>query len=145
MDEAIVYAVRRSATIIIEHFDDEIVVANLKAGMYYSLRFTAVDIWNLLETGATLPLLESVLHQNYETTGIDIHEHIAEFVAQLIAQELIVESILESSEPVLPLGNRKSAYVKPELVVFDDMQDLLALDPIHDVDVQEGWPVKKQP
>lgn len=145
MNEAFVYAVRRSATIIIEHFDDEIVVANLKAGMYYSLRFTAVDLWNLLETGATLSLLESALHQNYQTIGIDIQEDIAEFVSQLVAQELIVESIRESSEPVLPLSNTKSAYVKPELVVFDDMQDLLALDPIHDVDVHEGWPVKKQP
>jgi hypothetical protein len=33
-------------------------------------------------------------------------------------------------------------YVEPEIVEFDDMQEMLLLDPIHEVK-DKGWPYKK--
>ena len=33
----------------------------------------------------------------------------------------------------------------PMLEIFDDMADLLLCDPIHDVDEDIGWPVKRTP
>jgi hypothetical protein len=30
-----------------------------------------------------------------------------------------------------------------ELQVYDDMQDLIMLDPVHDVEITEGWPAAR--
>jgi hypothetical protein len=38
-------------------------------------------------------------------------------------------------------GSRKT-WQAPELSIYEDMQDLLQLDPIHDVD-ETGWPARK--
>jgi hypothetical protein len=38
---------------------------------------------------------------------------------------------------------RAVAFVPPSLAKFQDMQDLLLLDPIHETD-EPGWPARKQ-
>jgi hypothetical protein len=37
------------------------------------------------------------------------------------------------------------AFTQPVLEVYTDMQDLLLLDPIHEVDEEAGWPSPKPP
>jgi len=44
--------------------------------------------------------------------------------------------------PPLPAG---TVFAPPVLEVYTDMQDLLLLDPIHDVDETVGWPSPKPP
>jgi len=34
-----------------------------------------------------------------------------------------------------------TAYERPDVQVFDDLADLILLDPVHDVNEQFGWPV----
>ena len=41
-----------------------------------------------------------------------------------------------------PVSVAGVAYTEPSLSVFSDMQDLLLLDPIHDVS-EAGWPMPK--
>lgn len=138
-----VYTVRRSSSLISEYFDDEILVANLTEGMYYSLRFVAVDLWKALETGATTEQLIALINQLYNTEGVDVQASVEEFIGQLHAYQLLADSDTAFSAFVLPAAESKKAFVQPELAVHDDMQDLLALDPIHDVDGEEGWPIRK--
>ena len=54
---------------------------------------------------------------------------------------LIVPSEDQGAAPKTerPAPSKKKAFAKPKLSKFGDMQDLLLLDPIHDVD-QQGWP-----
>jgi hypothetical protein len=69
---------------------------------------------------------------------------VATFIDRLVAEKLIVEA----SE----LPNRKAAaqelvagkmpFEAPVIEDYSDMQDLLMLDPIHEVD-PAGWPVAK--
>jgi hypothetical protein len=40
------------------------------------------------------------------------------------------------------LPTAHAPYKAPALAVHEDMQDLITLDPIHDVD-QVGWPTRK--
>ena len=42
----------------------------------------------------------------------------------------------------MPAHQARGAYRTPVLSIYTDMQDLLLLDPIHDVD-QAGWPTRK--
>jgi len=61
----------------------------------------------------------------------------------LIAQDILIaiEKKGNSTEPSkLTIKNFEKDIV---LTVYDDMQDMLVLDPIHEADEVVGWPVKK--
>ena len=55
--------------------------------------------------------------------------------------------ITPTGEPVatksLKTPLMRQPFSTPVLETYTDMQDLLTLDPIHDVDPQQGWPIQK--
>jgi len=126
-----------------ELIDDELVVINFDTGKYHGIRGGGVDIWRLLEAGHSVLETTEWLARHY--TGVDAGatRAIEAFVWELEDQRLIVcraESahLPQLSEHVDVLEQRR-AFVVPELDSRDDLQDYLALDPIHDVD-ERGWP-----
>ena len=67
------------------------------------------------------------------------------FVAELLARKLVIET--ERASPAdgaatEPRSVDRAAFVPPALTIYEDMADLLLLDPIHDVD-EAGWPMPK--
>ena len=131
-----------------ESFDDEIVIVHLENGNYYSFSGSGTLIWNLLEIGTSTELLASWLT---EATNAD-HETIASavksIVEELAAADLIIrtDDVTSNAPPELPTERLK--FVVPTLSAYTDMQDMLALDPVHDVS-ERGWPnadqSKKEP
>jgi hypothetical protein len=58
-----------------------------------------------------------------------------------LTNDLIAESD-ESSVVESNSASELKQWTKPVFVAFDDMRDLLLLDPIHETDLdQQGWPV----
>ena len=97
-----------------EVFDGEAVLVNLRTGRYYSLDHAATEVWRAVVAGEPLP------------------DGSAAFVQQLVEEELVTCS------GELPAVNGDSG---PAMQVFTDMEDILLLDPIHDVDYDAaGWP-----
>ena len=76
------------------------------------------------------------------TTGrAEIAAEVERFVEELISEQLIVPTDANGatgSEQDLIL---KTAFNSPTLQKFTDMQELLLVDPIHEVS-EEGWPVQ---
>lgn len=127
--------------------DDEAAIINLKTGNYYSLNPTGAEIWALIEKNATSDEIVNVFNQLYKTDSIDIASEINNFIKELEAEDLIIKSEngAESSLNVknFPAENQtKNPFVEPILERFADLQELLLLDPIHDVD-EAGFPHKK--
>ncbi|OAI54368.1 hypothetical protein AYO44_03610 [Planctomycetaceae bacterium SCGC AG-212-F19] len=130
--------------------DGEVVLVNLVTGHYYSLRGCGAEIWTLVESGAGLDEIASALTNRYQAGPGEI----AAGVARLLA-ELQLEGMLSPQPMTAPVGTAKagvlvgnspaadtSPFVPPVLEKFTDMQDLILLDPIHEVD-EAGWPVVK--
>ena len=122
-------------------------VVNLESGFYFSLLGSAPTIWYRLEAGATRidDLLEAV-SQAYDCTGVEERELTTNFLKQLLNQALIVpaestERFIEDNKPSL---DTLPTFEPPVLEVFTDLQDILLLDPIHDVD-DAGWPIATPP
>ena len=112
--------------IIQETFDDESVIVNLRQGLYYSLNKAALPLWEEIVRGSSLDKLNTGGH---EFSSDDV----AGFVRELRAENLI---IVEGED--IPDGVSPTIYLQK----FEDLQDLLLLDPIHDVD-ERGWPHAK--
>lgn len=119
-------------------FGDEVVLANWETGLYYSLTSSGADIWRGLEAGHSV---ESIALAFANAGGVDdrrIAEAVHAFVSELSIEHLIVP--LESAAAVVPWHPTSAGRVlSPQLEKYDDLKDLLLLDPVHEV-TEEGWP-----
>jgi hypothetical protein len=134
------YRIHPSPNIGARSFGDEVVVANFMTGVYYSLLGSAAQVWEGLMAGQPL---DRVAGELATVGGLDEPACVAaseKLVSDLLAEGLIVPD----PAPVAGAWNPVAAppdtrYDFPVLERFTDMQDLLLLDPIHDVE-EMGWP-----
>jgi hypothetical protein len=129
---------------IAESIDGELLVINLQSGAYYSSDGTGEQIWSCLARQLTLRDTVERLCAVYGAAESEVREAVVSFVGQLRDEELILEDAspqpaAAAEEALSPRG----AFTTPVLHKYTDMQELLLLDPIHEVDPSAGWPVAR--
>jgi Coenzyme PQQ synthesis protein D (PqqD) len=128
--------------VINETIDGEPIMINLATGSYYSLDRVGGEVWALLQ--ASLPVDEIVaeLGRRYDAADGDIRCGVDDLLQQLSDEELVVPcgfgDPLRSRSPE-PAPAARLPFHSPKLEKFTDMQDLILLDPVHEVD-SRGWP-----
>lgn len=129
-----------SPQVIREFFDDEAVIVNLELGIYYSLDSIGAIVWGLIEQGASNTQIVEKLSQMFKQPPNNMEKDIEEFIDLLLKEELVAttDNASLTSFDSINIDN-KLTYSKPTLNKYTDMQELLLLDPIHEVD-EEGWP-----
>ncbi len=128
--------------VVHEVYEDEVIIINLVSGHYYSIDLVGADVWNGIEKGLDLDALVAGIADKYEGDKDQIKDSIIGFIEQLKVEELIVPADGALSQ-VTSVGAKsqpsKTSFEAPRLNKYSDMQELLLLDPIHDVD-ETGWP-----
>jgi hypothetical protein len=127
--------------------DNEAAIINLKTGTYHSLNKMATSLWTLVEKGANVDELEMFAFGNYEVENASVRTHLEQFLESLIKENLIVPTESESEFAAgVPIADSSSTakleYERPVLESYEDMQELLLLDPIHEVDETTWLPNK---
>ena len=131
----------RGANVVRETFDQEVVIVNLETGNYYSLEGIAGVLWTLLEDGATEAQLSRELLARYQTDEATVTRDLQNFLTGLVDEKLVSRNDNPPAAVLSQALDSKLPYAAPALAKFTDMQDLLLLDPIHDVD-EAGWPLR---
>ncbi|MHC4268329.1 MAG: PqqD family protein [Planctomycetota bacterium] len=134
--------------IVHETIDGETVILNLDKGDYYSLVGIGADIWGLIENNDTMGRIFEKISNNYQGDRGKIEVAINNFVLELKQEGIVIfnnENSQENDESShlqdqIELNENKPVFEVPILNKYSDMQDLLLLDPIHDVDDEQGWP-----
>ena len=122
-----------------EIFDGELVIANYKLGLYYSISVEGSWIWQGLAHGLTVSQIAQWLSGHFPGQASELSTLVEEFIGKLLAENLILESSKsDSSATELPILTGR-VFAQPVIESFNDLQDLLLLDPVHDVD-HTGWP-----
>ena len=138
------YAIQRKA--VHEAFDDEVIVVNLESGSYYSVSGSGATIWKLIDAGASIPAIVRAVGERYRGDHDEIERAVGQFVDELRQEQLI--SPLDRAAGSdgsrfdvvdAPTHGDRPAFEAPVLEKYTDMEQLLLLDPIHDVD-STGWP-----
>ncbi|NCX93542.1 MAG: PqqD family protein [Gammaproteobacteria bacterium] len=124
--------------IIHELLDEEVILANLDNGIYYSIRGVGTVIWQMLMQGASPRHIANELIQHYGVSADSCEREVSQFLDTLITAELIMPAGDESLCSSHPFEFPKN-YQSPIFEQYDDMKNLLMLDPIHEVD-EQGWP-----
>jgi hypothetical protein len=134
------YSVNRPK-VVYEAFEDETVLINLDSGNYYSLSGSGALIWDCIIRGDSLGSVIENLKEHFR--GRDgIASAVDDFVRELAEENLIIEDSSRAAKNVkqerVEIGTL-TQFERPVLQKYSDMQDLLLLDPIHEVD-ETGWP-----
>ncbi len=134
-----------SPQITSEILDEEVMIINLKNGHYFNISGSGAEIWQLLQQGCSIDQILSKLSQCYRGTPTTFQSHLDDFLKSLQREELIATftdspKTIDFSTPSLLVSQKD--FVPPVLSKYSDMQELLLLDPIHDVD-DAGWPQAK--
>jgi hypothetical protein len=131
-------------SVVHEIIDGEAVIVNMANGKYYSIDKVGADIWGLIENGANLNQIIGAVSGLYQGCRDAIETSIKRLIAELQEENLILaKEGNDSTGYILPLGSsrQETQFEEPVLHKYTDMEELLLLDPVHDVD-ETGWPNK---
>lgn len=125
----------------LERLDGEFVIISFVTGKYFSVNVTGSDILSLILDGRAQQDWNSILTDAY---GVYEPFGISEFVDQCISEGIIklANEGQGQSENKLPADTERKNWVAPVLSTFDDLSDLLLVDPIHEAST-DGWPNAK--
>lgn len=131
--------------VISESIDGETIILHLGNGFYFSAGGAGALAWQLLSDSVPVSRTTQLVGSAYETDGLDVAGAVEGFVEELRSEGLLVpaESGAPASDGTAPTGSRL-AWEPPTLSKFTDMEDLLLLDPVHEVNPQQGWPYAAQ-
>lgn len=134
------------AGVIFEVLNSEVIVVNFSTGDYFSLMHSAKYIWQLLDKHIAPATIASLLASHYQQDTAQVLVDLEQFIQALLQEELLVLA-KEESQPVpatqladvLALQATDSEYIAPIVHKYSDVQNLLKIDPVHDVS-EAGWP-----
>ena len=132
-----------SPPVLHETLDHEAILVDLERGTYYSLDPVGTTIWGAIDRGASVEqVVESIAEQSGADVGV-VGDAVGAFVDELVAEELLVgRDDGTPAEPVRAEWPDGITFDRPTLSRYTDMQELLLLDPVHDVGVA-GWPERR--
>lgn len=127
--------------LISQQFDSEVVLANYQNGVYYNLDGSAAQVWLGLKANRTVEEIASALAAATGGDAASVTPQVQAFVDSMLAEGLIAEAAadadVETWTPVL-----SGAFAAPEFQRFDNLRELLLMDPVHDAG-DEGWPLRE--
>lgn len=131
-----------------EAFGDETVIVNLDTGSYYSAQGTSSVIWRLVGNGALESNILRQLRSEFAGDRDEMERALGTFLDQLL-EEALVTCVTVGEGGNTPGASENPAPDKvfsvPLLQKYTDMEEMLLLDPIHEVD-EQGWPsTRKSP
>jgi hypothetical protein len=142
-----IYFTIHAPYIVHETIEGETIVMNLKNGYYYSFGGVGPAIWEMILNKADLAQIQKTLQQSFGSDIENLEVVVESFINDLKSNEIIIETekpdkTLSDKEIESISGSLAFAEAERKAPVFQrytDMQDVLLLDPIHDVD-EKGWP-----
>ena len=110
--------------------DGEAIIINLAKGLYYSLEKTGAEAWVLIGAGHSLDECSDVLSSRFSAPVDRVRDDLSTLLGELVAHNLVgpVEGVAPDAGVTLPPPSG-DPYVTPVLNAYDDMADVLALDP----------------
>ena len=144
----------KSPPVVAETLDGEATIVDLESGTYYALNESGTFIWDELKAGSPAGAVAEGLATHYGIDADTSRQAVEGLTSQLLERKLIAplaEGDARGADAASGNGSaqspaaRNGGYSDPVLSTFTDMQELLLLDPVHEVD-EAGWPnVPDQP
>ena len=133
--------------VVHESIDGEVVMIDFDSGNYFSSDELGCAIWTHVQENQRIEQIVARVNTRFDFGSLDSTEVVCTFLQLLLDEQLIRPLDSAASAEVTTQveayeGTKTVVSAPPTLQKFGDMQELLILDPIHDVD-EVGWPKQK--
>jgi hypothetical protein len=123
-----------------ETFAGETVIIHFERGTYFSLRGSAGAIWSLLQVPTSVAAIVKAASERNDIKSQDLELLLTDFVSRLVAANLLIEVAGNAEVPSLA-AETIANFIEPAILeTYDDLAELIAMDPVHEVDLLTGWP-----
>ena len=124
--------------------EGQAVVINFITGVYYGFSSLGSEVLDRLVKGCSAASVLKML-QSCEGCPEDMEKRMAEYIKVLLDAEILVEAQGEGAADsgALPETALEDGF---DLILDEhaEVKDILMADPVHDVDVDMGWPIMKE-
>jgi hypothetical protein len=119
------------------------IVINSETGIYYGMNNFGTTVFeNILNGVSTEAVLEAA--GKIEGAPGDMKARLEAFVKALVDNELVIEGGAGAGEAALDETAAKNDGFALEVKEYNDAQELLLADPIHEVKPETGWQPDKE-
>lgn len=123
----------KSPEVVYDEIDGEYVIVDLASGKYFRIQGESGKLFALIISGQALQAKKDILSRRT-----------AELVDSAV-RKLVDNSIIREATHQNPAGSSDEtiSFDLSEFIIeeFTDLQDIIGLDPIHEVDLNQGWPI----
>ena len=124
--------------------DNQAIIIDSSTGLYYALNELGSAVFDALAKGAGTDVLLSAL-RSLAGTPEDVETQLQCFVDRLLGYDILLPAGTVDGVVITLSDTFISSGFAFELDQFDDAQEIMLADPVHDVDLDEGWPILKSP
>lgn len=137
------YLVVNSSHVSFEIFDKEAVVVNFITGKYFGITGSGPDIWRVFENPCTIEQLTGLLKSVYTNITDRQIKNVIAFIDSLVKERLLVTVDKCENISIKLSVDITGEFLEPAIDIYDDLQELIVLDPVHDADPERGWPAQQ--
>lgn len=119
-------------SVVDEEMDGELLAIDDTTGTYFAVRGTGLWLWEVLRSGVDVATLTASLEP---AVAADIDAFVSRLDAAGVLVDAPTDRVVDATDALAP----PVPWSPPGFEVHDDLQDLLLLDPIHEVGTS-GWP-----
>ena len=127
------------ATMFADVNEGTAIVIDSTTGIYYGMNGFGTCIYENLQAGAAV---QDILSIAKVTPGVpeDLDIAVGRFIQSLVDFGIIIpREDCPATIPSIDLEIAKADGFIPACTEYQDVQELLFADPIHEVDIEEGW------
>lgn len=119
--------------------EGQAIVINFTTGMYYGTSSLGSAVLDALLAGADETAVLTAI-QALPDCPANMDVQLKTFIAQLLEKEILVPDEGDSAQCTIDAAALQDGFA---LTVdeFAEVQDLILADPVHEVDVEQGWPI----
>lgn len=135
------YYLINTPKVVDEIFEDEIIIINFDNGDYFTLRQSAVNIWKGIKNRQSMAMIVENLQTQYEANEEEVENAVLQMIDTFLKENLIRSNneVVDKNDIITEKVTARIPFEPAIFEKFTDMNDLLLLDPVHDVD-EKGWP-----
>ena len=118
------------------------IIINSETGIYYGLNAFGTAVYENLIKGASIENIITALKE-LSSAPVDIEQRLNNFIFKMVKLELIIPEGDSSSEAFFDESVAKEDGFELVVNEYNDAQELLLADPIHEVKEETGWTPEK--
>ena len=122
--------------------DEQAIIINFVTGIYYGTTSLGSIVLEYLLSGVSEKNILTELKKNNDIPE-NFEKDFTNFINECVQKEILISTDGENKEcEEFPKSAFSDGY-KLQLNEFAEVQEMLLADPVHDVEIEEGWPVLK--